>query len=444
MRANFKNYNRILLMIFVVTYRISLDWIYKNIIVRYYAHEKYFDSETLPLALLSWLLLFLSMPLIIKIIRNEDRRISSIVIVILYMISYVSYTSCVRYGILQERTIIFNFVYWTVLLTMQIYFLGRPSKRMIKIRIGDAGVEEKIVMLIGVFSILLVLYISAKYAHFRINLNLFKVYDLRAEARGYNLPIIIRYMFYWTRAVNPALFVYCLVKKKHGMAMIYFAAQLLSFGIDGLKSTLFLTCIYAVIGLFYKPKSKKNHKKWIVFVFLGIGVLSVFEYVAVHSKYLVLFLIRRLAFVPNQLSEFYVDFFASHTPDYFRGSFLRFLGFETPYGNVSMLIGNVYFGAASKSCNNGLLSDAVTNLGIIGIVAAPIMVIIFLHLFDKCMDGLDLRIVMCVGIYISNLLLSSFLSTILVTHGALILMILLSKLRREQNEDTTHQQKLCI
>ncbi len=439
MRIRIRVGESLILVLFIIIYRLSLDWVYKNIILQFFAYEKYYDFSTTMLTILSWLLLFSTIPLIYRIIKLCDLRISSIVVVFLYMISFVSYTSCVKYGIMQPRTIIFNFVYWIVLLLMQIYNMSKPVKEIVKVKIGDSRLEENIVMIIGIISILITLFISARYTHFRINLNIFTAYDLRAESREYNFSTVLRYLFFWTRAINPALFAYCIIKKKYGMAFIYFVTQLLNFSIDGLKSTLFLTFIYAAIGLFYKSKSKKNHKEWIVFVISGIGVASIVEFIILHSKYIVLFVTRRLSFATNQLNEFYVDFFSKNTPDYFRGSFLRFIGFKTPYENLSMLIGNTYFGT-NQNCNNGLLSDAVTNFGVLGIIIAPIFIIVFLHFFDRCIDGLDLRIVLCVGIYLSSLLLSSFLPTVLITHGALVLMILLSKLRRENNNESITYQ----
>ena len=77
------------------------------------------------------------------------------------------------------------------------------------------------------------------------------------------------------------------------------------------------------------------------------------------------------------------------------------------------------------SANNGLISDAVSNLGNVGIFVFPIVIIIILYYIDRCSEGIDMRIMLVTVIYISILFLSSFVVTILVTHGLIFLMFIM-------------------
>lgn len=127
--------------------------------------------------------------------------------------------------------------------------------------------------------------------------------------------------------------------------------------------------------------------------------------------------------VENLNSSYYYDFFTSHQPDYFRLSFLKHLGFETPYPGLAKTIGLIYQNRETNA-NCGLIADAMTNYGRIGIIAYPLMVSILMRIVDKASYNVDYSLKVCISVYIGFYIINSFLMTSLLTHGILVLLVL--------------------
>ena len=87
------------------------------------------------------------------------------------------------------------------------------------------------------------------------------------------------------------------------------------------------------------------------------------------------------------------------------------------------------------NCNSGLISDGLANYGVVGVVIAPILLLFFLHLYDRSSIGLDKRITLASTIYLTIILLNAFLPAVLLTHGLLILIVVLSLLKREESDE---------
>lgn len=272
-----------------------------------------------------------------------------------------------------------------------------------------------------------VLYVSRRYTHFRLNFNLLTVYDLRLEAREFGMSILATYLFAWTKAVNTLMLTYGLIKKKHVMAVLYFAIQMLSFGIDGSKSTFSLPFLVLIVVKMYDKITVGKLKMWFIYGAAGESLLAAAEYVFGHTVFLITLFIRRILFVPSILNVHYFDFFTTNEPDFFCGSFIRLFGAASPYAEddgISRMIGRVYFGSPTMNYNNVILSDAISNLGYAGIFIMPIIIVFFLHLFDCSTVGLDKRLVLVSGVFIAlNLIITSFMM-VLITHGSLLLIVL--------------------
>lgn len=162
---------------------------------------------------------------------------------------------------------------------------------------------------------------------------------------------------------------------------------------------------------------------------ITIAIISLLEFYILKTNYIALIFIRRIEFTTNYIASCYFDFFSLHEADYFRSSFLRHFGFISPYSSLGYSIGNVigsyYTGISNINFNNGLISDALANLGYTGIVIMPFILGFFLHYIDKILNNVDNRIVFLVSLYTSLMLLSTFLTTALLTHGLIIELILI-------------------
>lgn len=430
-------FNKIGLLVCLIIYRLMLDWIYFNVICLEFSYEGYVDNRTFELQMISWICLLISICFITKVVNNKTDRISSIVIVTLYVISYIPFSTCIYAGLFSDGFIFANNVYWLLLIFAERISLKRRIKPFKRIKIGRFRIDDRFVKIVGVFSFLLVMFISAKYTHFRLNFNMFNVYDLRNEASTYNFPTVIAYMFDWTKAINPILLAYCLLKKKYFMSALFFLSQMFSFGIDGLKSTFFLPFVVIWCVFFYNKFSERVMRYIICYGLTGVAFLAIIEKISMRSFFIIQLFIRRMEFTTNYISSCYYEFFTKNPPDYFRSSFLRYFGFVSPYTSNGKSIGEViasnYF-RNGVNFNNGLISDACANLGWVGIICMPIIVIVVLRIFDKSTEGLDKRLTIATALYISLVILSSFMATVLLTHGLLVLILLLSMMDRENEK----------
>lgn len=417
------NYN----LIFIILYRLALDWNYFYIICPRHGIT-FINNRTSPGLLLSWVVLIASYILFKKSIIDKSESLSSIIIYSLYLISFVPFTTCIYSGMATRGFIIYNILYWSTLFFF--WLISSMTVRKCNLRFNMGVISKKTLFIIICFiAVCLIIYVSGKYAHFRIITNLLKVYDIRAEASSYDYSTLIAYLLSWTVAINPLILGVCFIRKKWSLMVASFIIQMLSFGIDGRKSTFFMPFLVVGLLMIYKSNDVRQLKNLIT---SGVSLLTVFgaaEYKLLHTSYISDFGIRRVMFVPNQLGKYYYDFFTSNVPDYFRSSFLRHFGFKSPYqmGNLrgfTYIIADKYFGK-DMNVNNGLASDGLANIGLAGCFVMPILLIIVLKLLDKSSEKLDKRLLIVVAIYVSYNLLSTTLMTCLLTHGLLMMMLIL-------------------
>lgn len=416
-------------IISIYIYRVLLDWCYFSLIVPNYGYYGFEDNRSIITYIISWIVLIFFSFLMERIISDEKPMFSNITIFVLTLISVVPFSTLICSGILSDKFIVMNAIYWLAVITLCLFIRKIKIKPKV-ITIGTKIIDAKIAMIFGIFSVAFVIFLSYKYTHFRLNFNLFNVYELRAEAKNYNFPRIFQYLFPWTRVLNIIFLAYACKNNKKILAIIFFLAQMLSFGIDGLKSTFFMPFLVIFICAFYKNGNFKYYKKMAVWGINGLLLFGIMEYIIFGTYNIVNIIIRRVLIIPAYLNYCYVDFFSSHDAAIF--------GFKTQYDKLGNIIGELYFNRPDMNCNNGLISDAVANLGTVGIVLMPILLIIVLRILDNCTVDLDEKIFFTVAIYFAVILSNSFLTTSLITHGlaiaGIVLLMLRSKRRKENYE----------
>ncbi len=422
----------------IALYRLFLDKIYFTVLAPIYSYAGFNDYSTNTNLLLSWLLLFLFYVAGRGIFYSKTDVASCMVLYILSLLAFVPFTTCVYAGILSSDLIMSFCLYWIVLLCLQKLLLKVPVSRFPKLKISNFVLDERAVRTIGILSILLVFYISFVYTGFRLHFSLMDVYDLRLEARGFGMPTVLTYLFSWTKAVNPILMAYCLIKKYYAVAFLFFFSQIVSFGIDGAKAPFLMTFVIFLVILFLKDKITTDKiKNMILCGFITLAIISYAEYLLFNTCTISTLFIRRILFVPRYLDYCYFDFFLDNEPDFFRSSFLRHLGFVSPYSElgrgISFIIGAQYFNRPEMNCNNGFFSDAITNLGTYGVLIMPVLYIIVLRFLDKSTLNLNRRLVFTPISFFALSINSSFIFTSLLTHGFFVLLLIFSFMTPESD-----------
>lgn len=418
-KINIKFCIKLVLGIFL--FRIALDFVYSEHVSTIFRYTGFISEFDFSRYVLSWFILILFIPLIISL--HKKIYFSSMIVILLFYLTLIPYTTMIAFYPFSMGYIVNNTFYWAMLF---LFYKLVPEIRFNRLN-SDKLVGLMIFGIIGIFSAT-ILYISWRYTGFRVTLNIFDVYDLRSEVRTFRLPTIVSYIYAASKAVNPILLVYFMSIKKYKMSLAIFLIQILSFSINGSKTVLFSIFLAAFLYWYYSDKYISKIP-WLLFL---ITTLSSFEILLKDTFFLVAFVIRRVFFVPNLLGYNYYDFFSVNTPDYFRQSFLRNFGFQSPYIAIDNMIGSIYYNKPDMAANNGLISDAYTNLGWIGLIVMPMLLILILKVLDACAEGLDKRIFVITAVTMTFILISSFLSTALLTHGLLAVCLILYLLPRKE------------
>lgn len=445
MSITLKEYGGISFLIYILLYRCVLDFSYSRIISNIYSYQGFQNNFSLISEFFSLFILLIFSIVVSKIYRNRDKTISNEILLVLFLMSFVPFTSMLGFGVLQINFVIANIVFWGCLIlfsTVPLKYSQIKSSIQITLKAGKRELlnETKIKVLTVLFG-MVVLYVSGVYTGFRLNFSLANVYELRETARNFHLPVLISYAFSWTRTVNSIFIAYYMQNRNWGWAILCFGIQLLNFGIDGSKSTLFLAVFAVVINLVPKI-SLQRLNKWMVLGFCGTTFICTMFYIFFsdslsNSLMPASLFIRRALYLPVYISTNYFDFFTTYSPDYFRQSFLRLVGFVSPYENIPYMIGERYFGTVTAA-NNGLISDAITNMGLAGVILVPGLYAVVLRTLNIVSEGLNARLHLAVVMYIAAELVNTFLFRVLLTHGLIITMFVLYIMTRDMVKNTNN------
>ena len=91
------------------------------------------------------------------------------------------------------------------------------------------------------------------------------------------------------------------------------------------------------------------------------------------------------------------------------------------------MIAGTYFGDWNQSSNNGIVSDGFSQAGYLGILINAIIIGFILRYINS--NNIEFKYYGIIFIFLINII-STNLSTVLITHGGLLLIILSYKLKK--------------
>lgn len=419
----------------VFLFRIMLDYILYFFLSNEYTEYGFSSSNfSTILYCFSWLVLLIYDFIVIACISTSkgEEKTSSRIIYTLYLFCFVPFTSMIGSGELSFLFILCFMIYWLVLLL----FHGMSYLHSFQYDIGRYKINRTktadLLFIIAGFAAVLVMIISSFIVNkgFHFDFNLSNVYSYRNNAESSIINTgILGYIFSWTRSVIPIFLSYCIYKRKFFLSLVFSFAQIISFSVDGMKSVLFM--LFVVIGFsFFALKNNRIEYQMLVSVgFLGLSIIAFLELLIFRSSYVAFYLFFRLFFFPVQISTWFFQFFSINEPDYYRLSFLKYFGVKSPYSyngkGIEYLINDTFFSQYSARTNNGLFSDAITNWGIIGIIIMPFILVVVLELIERFSKNNNPLTKATVIAYVSITLLNNFLMTSLLTHGIIVICLLL-------------------
>ena len=400
--------------VFTLVYRLVLDVVYLTALSPVYAYAGFTTNIYALQYILSLLLVLVFVPLIVGI-QQQERRPSSILVTLLnylYFIPMTSYIGCKgsAFGLFISVT-----VYWAVLLVPQ---LKIPTMELKRLQLHHT---DRFFKWITIAAVVLVMAVSGYYTGFRLKLNMSDVYTVRAEAESYAMPAPISYLLSMMKVLLPIIILYWLQAKKWLRVCVLLVVYLFYYSIAAQKSVFML--LFLMLGGYF------FYRNWMLRyagIILSAGVLacgllsSMFGIMDPMSL-----LVRRLMYLPVQLSDVYREFFSSNPLDVFRDSIMGKMGFDNVYSNgIAKVIGE--FMNTGSNANNGMLGDMYANLpAALGVFIMPLIVVLCFRLLDISAEKLPSAITISICVNYGIGLANGAWSTILISHGFLLACVLL-------------------
>lgn len=302
-----------------------------------------------------------------------------------------------------------NIFFWSVLLMGKLKLKFGTRKTSLKS-------SKNILLLIVLVGIIPFVFLYLPYINLE-NLVLREVYQTRAIMAANINNLYTGYTYSWfSKLIIPSLLVFGLYQK--GKTTIFIGIiSLIYLYLCGANKVVFAGLLMVFILYRYDYSKKINY----LLVFLiGVTTLSLISSLVFKNNDLMVLAIRRPFLLPGLLDVLYFDFFNEnhlYWSESISGSFVEY-PYERPH---SYIVGEHYFGKASWNANNGIISDGFMNFGMIGVIINAVAVGIYFSILNQLnVSGKFFGIIF---LFVFSLI-SSSLTTVLLTHGGIVLLLL--------------------
>lgn len=410
----------VLLVPLILAYRLLLDLLYITALSPLYAYSGFLTNLHPIFYGCSLLALLVFSPAVIRL--QEEGTPSANIITFLnyiYFIPLTSYCGCNWSGMSFFLT---GLAYWTVLLLFQCCL------PVLHIKPLSAGHSRRIYLLLTMLFVAVVMYVSGRYAGFRLTFDIINVYGIRAEAATYSLPNLISYALSMAGSVLAILLIYWLLRRKYAVCAVLVVVYMFFFSIAAHKSLFFFLLVVLAAYFLFRPWMRQ----WMPALASAVPLAAMLEYRVIHSFYLGSLFVRRVMYVPVGLSKDYMVFFQKNPLSLFRNGILRHFSFSNIYSaDLAHLLGEA--NGSFAGANNGLLGDMFANLpALMGIFIMPLILIICFRLLDAVASRLPEKLVISSCAYFALSFSNTSWSTVLLTHGFLITCLLLYIFPKEE------------
>ncbi|WP_340246812.1 hypothetical protein [Sulfitobacter pontiacus] len=286
---------------------------------------------------------------------------------------------------------------------------------------------------------LVVLALAATGGTRNFNLNILSVYDFRAESNA-SMPTLISYLFSGiSKLVIPILLIFAIQLRQVMVAIFTLILVVLMFGMTHHKSVLFLPC---VVGVLFMILSRSRNILYLPALFTLVVFVSLAEVLYAQQNqqiaFFTSFVTRRVFFLPPLLDTFYIDFFDQQKLLFWSTSRFGFGFMDNPYFTTAPhLIGDARFGSETTGANSGAVGSGFAHAGLLGVAVYSAIIgllVAYLNANGKVIGhplaaSASLSIVM-------TIVNTSDLSTAVLTHGLLILLVIIVIMPRHSNSNT--------
>lgn len=367
------------------------------------------------------------------LLSGSSKKFSHIALVVFYCNAIVPIFAYFGLSNTERTWPYITMAFWAVLalVTNMSWSIKLPTS----LRINHLG----LFILLAAFAATTLLILALK-VKLQINFDFSQIYQQRSKF-GDTLTSVLSYTVSWTaQVIIPFLITLSFATKlriRWIVTAVVVVAGLILASTAAHKS--YLIKIPATF-LFMYIVTRKNPIKWSVLAFIGIAVCSYGTYFWQGDLHLTNIAIRRLFFIPAQLSYYYYDFFTD-TKLYLSHSIFR--GFvDYPYHlPLPNMIGAYYFRRPSMNANNGVVSDGFVNFGLWGVFFWAITFALLLKISDTITKDKDPKILYPPLLLTFISLVNTTLFPSLLTHG-ILLSLLIAYLFPKQKSNLQNEQLL--
>lgn len=429
-RGNSVGIERFKILIGLLLYRFSLDFLYINVIVDLYNIYGFrLDIEPIKV-IISYIVLIIISTLITSNIK--DSRPSSTILLLLILLAFVPNTSLFGLMNIDYIFIVISTIYWLI---VAFFYRFIPNLRLNNNNVSKNNFFITINKYLPFGFLIVIISFSYLYNGLRINIDLSDVYDMRMESRQLGIPGFMNYILPWAgNIVFPIVIIESLRRKRFLIATIFIYASLVLFSVSGMKTWLFIL----IISVMWILVIRSEDYIFKIPLFLSIiNIISYIETVAFKSDYFANFITRRVFFSTSLSNSYYIDFFHDNPKLYLTDSafgWIKRFGYISPYDNepVSRLIGRIYYNNLEMNASSGTIADAYTNLGFLGLIIYPFILIILLKLMDSSSKGLNTRYIIPVYVSMAIYILNGNIFSVLITYGFIFSLFYLYFLPRQK------------
>ena len=268
--------------------------------------------------------------------------------------------------------------------------------------------------------------------------NLSEVYDVRADFKAYvGSNWVVDYAMDWqSNVLNPVLISYGLIAQRLWAFSLGILGQFVIYSTGGTKTVAF--SILLLLFMFVVFRGARNVYLRLVGSMAMLVLAAAAVDLVTHSDFVTSLFVRRMIFVPAQLTTLYYDFFSTHPHALLAHSIFK--GFISyPYAqDPPLLIGAYYFGGSNMNANANIWADGFANFGYFGMLGATLLTGCWLWLVDSSSSFRNQQLTILILCVPSVALTDSGLLTDLASHGLFLALLIISVLPNWQVETTSH------
>ena len=419
-------YKKILHILLSLFYACTLLWIYEFEILKWWG---YFGFEG-NITFVTWILCVVGSAVLALILPVQFNTRA----LILTLIHYAYFLPSLIILITNNYPI--EYPLNLCLLILIIHLLSRTNSRGLLLSIRPTQYLYLLVALV-LFAILLqIAYGGLRY----FNLNLEKVYQFRRSAAA-DLPSIFGYMYSnIANVLIPFCIVLSLMYKRFIILLFVILCSIILFGMTHQKSVFFTPFVVIII---YITFNYIKNPAVIGFIFIMIPILALLELLFINQilsmnipGIFTSYSVRRVLLVPPFLDKVFVEYFNTHPMYFWSTSKFSFGLVDAPTDvAASMLVGRELFGDDDMSANIGALGSGYSHAGLIGVVIYAVIIGAFISILDAFGRRIGHAFVAAVSALLCiTIFTSADLTTALLTHGMLMLVVALAFTSKRINQ----------